>query len=192
MKRSFFCICAAKGSLSQGQLEFFCWQMYSKWEEKYFYSGIWQNDTPEKFPWCLHFLSFQKFRTTDANRRSSCEWVQNVSTLYSPQKFHILHIKTFSTMVLFTLVARSFVFHWPRSRKGRQTLSILWESGWEIRHTWKLRTTQTIGREKYISEHFMNISNFFSLPRASNLAKQVVSILWPHTAISVWPGPQNV
>ena len=30
-----------EASLSQGQLEFFCWQMYSKWgKEKYFYSGI--------------------------------------------------------------------------------------------------------------------------------------------------------
>ena len=81
-----------KGSLSQGQLEFFCWQMYSKWEEKYFYSLAYDRMRLLKnFLDVSISLPSKNSNATDANHRSSCECVQNGSTL-----FHLLHIRNFS------------------------------------------------------------------------------------------------
>ena len=105
-----------KGSLSQGQLEFFCWQMYSKWEEKYFYSLAYDRMRLLKnFLDVSISLPFKNSNATDANHRSSCECLQNSPSCQ----------KLFSTTVPFSLVARSFVFHWALCRKGPQTLSIL-------------------------------------------------------------------
>ena len=63
-----------KGSLSQGQLEFFCWQMYSKWEEKYFYSLAYDRMRLLKnFLDVSISLPSKNSNATDANRRSSCD-----------------------------------------------------------------------------------------------------------------------
>ena len=106
-----------KGSLSQGQLEFFCWQMYSKWEEKYFYSLAY-----DRMRLLKNFLDVSislPSKNSNATDWSLCECLQNGRTLFS------FISKTFSTTVPFSLVARSFVFHWALCRKGPQTLSIL-------------------------------------------------------------------
>ena len=65
-----------KGSLSQGQLEFFCWQMYSKWEEKYFYSLAYDRMRLLKYFLDVSIsLPSKNSNATDANHRSSCECV---------------------------------------------------------------------------------------------------------------------
>ena len=74
-----------KGSLSQGQLEFFCWQMYSKWEEKYFYSLAYDRMRLLKnfLDVSISLPSKNSNATDDANHRSSCECVQNGNSLFS-------------------------------------------------------------------------------------------------------------
>ena len=70
-----------KGSLSQGQLEFFCWQMYSKWEEKYFYSLAY-----DRMRLLKNFLDVSislPSKNSNATDWSLCECLQNGRTLFS-------------------------------------------------------------------------------------------------------------
>ena len=70
-----------KGSLSQGQLEFFCWQMYSKWEEKYFYSLAY-----DRMRLLKNFLDVSislPSKNSNATDWSSCECLQNGRTIFS-------------------------------------------------------------------------------------------------------------
>ena len=123
-----------------------------------------QNKFTEIYWKCVDIFIFSTKHSTQLTQRSSHNNIQNDLTqswIYLSPSYQTL----LSSIVFFSVVG-GLLYSIGREAERAHRLYQYFERVWEIRHTWKLKTTQNVSprsRIKDISWHFQNISNFRSL-----------------------------